>query len=105
MAAEAAGYYGAADRVAAHDLVDMPVAEQRKALPASAPPVLKGKTEAEALAYLQQQKARRDVLQGRIRELTKQREELLAGAAPTDGFDEKVVGALKEQARKQGIAY
>jgi hypothetical protein len=105
MAAEAAGYYGAADRVAAHDLVDMPAAEQRKALPASAPPVLKGKTEAEALAYLQRQKARREVLQGRIRELTKQREALLAGTAPTDGFDDKVVDALKEQARKQGLAY
>jgi hypothetical protein len=105
MAAEAAGYYGAADRVAAYDLVDMPVAEQKKALPSSAPPVLKGKTEAEALAYLGQQKARRDALQGRVRELTKQRDEMLAAGAPKDGFDEKVVGALKEEAKKQGIAY
>ena len=104
MAAEAAGYYGAADRVAANDLVDLPVAEQRKALPA-APPVLKNKTEAEALAFLQQQKARRDVLQGRIRELTKERDAALAAGAPTDGFDEKVVGALKAQAKKEGIAY
>jgi hypothetical protein len=105
MAAEAAGYYGAADRLAANDLVDLPVAEQRKALPASAPPMLQGKTEAEALAFLKQQKARRDVLQGRMRELTKERDAALAAGTPTDGFDEKVVGALKEEAKKQGIAY
>jgi hypothetical protein len=105
VAAEAAGYYGAADRVAAHDLVDLPAAEQKKALPTAAPPALKGKTEAEALAYLQRQKARRDALQGRVRELTKEREAMLAAGAPTDGFDAKVVDALKEQARRQGIAY
>jgi hypothetical protein len=105
MAAEAAGYYGASDRVAANDLVDLPVAEQRKALPAAAPPVLKDKTEAESLAYLRQQKARRDVLQGRIRELTKKRDAALAAGTPADGFDEKVVGALKEEAKKQGIKY
>jgi hypothetical protein len=105
MAAEAAGYFGARDRIAEHDLVDLPVAEQKKALP-SAPPVLQGKTEAQALAYLKEQKAQRETLQSRIRELTRQREEQLAtGGAPKDSFDEKVVGALKEQAKKQGIAY
>jgi hypothetical protein len=103
MAAEAAGYFGAAANVAAHDLVDLPVAEQKKALPAA--PVLRDKTEAEALAYLEQQKARRTVLQDRIQKLTRQREEVLAKDAPADGFDEKVVGALKEQAKKQGVAY
>ena len=104
MAAEAAGYFAARDRIAEHDLVDLPVAEQKKALP-SAPPALQGKTEAQALEFLQQQKIRREALQLRIRELSKQREqELAAGAAP-DSFDEKVVGALKEQAKKQGIAY
>jgi biopolymer transport protein ExbD len=104
MATEAAGYFAARDRIAEHDLVDLPVAEQRKALP-SAPPVLQGKTEAQALAFLQQQKARRETLQSRIRELTRQREEQLAAGAPKDSFDEKVVGALKEQAKKEGIAY
>ena len=101
MATEAAGYFAARDRIAEHDL---PVAEQRKALP-SAPPVLQGKTEAQALAFLQQQKARRATLQSRIRELSKQREEQLAAGAPRDSFDEAVVGALKEQAKKEGIAY
>ncbi len=67
--------------------------------------MLKDKTEAEALAYLQQQKARREVLQGRMRQLTKERDAQLAAGAPTDGFDEKVVGALKAEAKKQGIAY
>jgi len=103
-AAEAAGYFAARDRVAEHDLVDQPVAEQKKALSA-APPVLQGKTEAEALAYLQQQKVRREALQVRIKELSKQREQQLAAGAPTDSFDEKVVDALKDQAKKQGIAY
>ena len=105
VAAEAAGYFGARDRVAEHDLVDLPVAEQKKALPSSAPPVLQGKTEEQALAYLQAQKVRREGLQARIRELTKQREAVLSAAAPADAFDEKVVGALKDQARTQGIVY
>ena len=104
MATEAAGYFAARDRIAEHDLVDLPVAEQRKALP-SAPPVLQGKTEAQALAFLQEQKGRRQTLQSRIRELTRQREEQLAAGAPRDSFDEKVVGALKEQAKKEGITY
>src|SRR6185436_11316325 len=103
-AVEAAGFFADRGRVAEHDLVDLPVAEQKKALPA-APPVLQGKTEAEALAYLQQQKVRREALQVRIKELSKQREQQLAAGAPTDSFDEKVVGALKDQAKKQGIAY
>ena len=102
-AAEAAGYFGSADRLAEHDLVGLSPAEQRKALPA-APPVLRGKTEAQALAYLKDQKERRDALQTRIRALTKQREEFLS-TTPSDGFDDKVVVALKDQARKQGIAY
>jgi hypothetical protein len=89
--------------VAAHDLVDMSAAEQKKAL-ATPPPALAGKTETQALQYLQEQRTKRDALQGRIRELTRQREQFLA-ATPSDGFDEKVVGALKEQAQKQGIAY
>ena len=103
-AAEAAGYFAARDRIAEHDLVDLPVAEQKKAL-ASAPPAVQGKTEAQALAYLQQQKVRREGLQSRIKELSKQREQELAAGAKTDSFDEKVVGALKAQAKKQGIAY
>jgi hypothetical protein len=103
-AVEAAGFFADRGRVAEHDLVDLPVAEQKKALPA-APPVLQGKTEAEALAYLQQQKVRREALQVRIKELSKQREQQLAAGAPTDSFDEKVVDALKDQAKKQGIAY
>jgi len=102
-AAEAAGYYGSAPRLAAHDLVDMPAVEQRKAL-ASPPPALAGKTETQAMQFLQEQRTRREALQGKIRQLTKQREQFLA-ATPSDGFDEKVVGALKDQAQKQGIAY
>ncbi len=102
-AAEAAGYFGNAERLAAHDLVDLPALEQKKAL-ATPPPALAGKTEAQSMRYLQEQKTRRQALQGRIRELTKQREEFLS-ATPSDGFDDKVMGALKEQAQKQGIAY
>jgi hypothetical protein len=104
VAAEAAGYFAARDRVAEHDLVDLPVAEQKKALP-SAPPVLEGKTEEQALQFLKDQKVRRQELQSRIRDLTKQREEFLSTGGKADAFDEKVVSALKEQAKKQGIAY
>ena len=50
------------------------------------------------------QKIRRAALQSRIRELGKQRERSWPRARP-EAFDEKVVGALKEQAKKQGIAY
>jgi hypothetical protein len=101
MAAEAAGYYGGRDRLAEHDLVDLPAAEQAKALPAA--PALQGKTETEALAYLKDQKARRDAVQARIQVLTKQREEILSASSPADSFDEKVVGALMAQAKKQGV--
>jgi hypothetical protein len=104
MAAEAAGYFAARDRVAEHDLVDLPVAEQKKAL-ASAPTALRGKTEAQAIAFLQAEKVRRQELQARIQDLSKEREKILSAGAPTDGFDEKVVGALKAQAKAQGIAY
>ena len=55
--------------------------------------------------YRLQQKDRRDALQVRVRALSKERDAVLAKDAPADGFDEKVVGALKEQARQQGIAY
>jgi len=101
VAAEAAGYFGMSDRLAANDLVDLPAAAQAKALPAA--PALQGKTEAQALAFLKEQKVKREALQAKIRDLTRQREEILAKAGPTDSFDEKVVGALMEQARKQGV--
>ena len=104
MAAEAAGYFAARDRVAEHDLVDLPAALQKKAL-AAAPPALRAKTEEQALAYLHDQLVRRQGLQARIQDLTTRREKILSAGAPTDGFDDKVVGALKEQAKKQGIAY
>src|SRR5262249_57448427 len=92
MAAEAAGYYGGRDRLADHDLVGLPAAEQAKALPAA--PALQGKTEAEALAYLKDQKARRDGLQARIQVLTKQREEILSASSPTDSSHHTVLAAL-----------
>jgi hypothetical protein len=56
------------------------------------------------MRFLEEQKMRRQAVQGKIRELTRQREAFLS-ATPSDGFDDKVVGALKEQAQKQGIAY
>jgi von Willebrand factor type A domain-containing protein len=105
MAAEAAGYFAARDRVAEHDLVDLPAALQKKALAAAPPPVLGAKTEEQALAYLHDQLVRRLALQARIQELATRRENILSAGAPTDGFDDKVVSALKEQAKKQGIAY
>jgi len=105
VAAEAAGYYAQADRLADKDLVDLPVAEQRRELarPESRAPALQGKSEAEALRYLQEQKDRRSRLQSRIQELQKQREQHLAGEK--DAFDEQVVQQLKERAEKHGIKY
>jgi hypothetical protein len=110
MATEAAGYFARADRLAEKDLVDMPVAEQKRALAqatanAAAPTPLVGKSEAEAVAYLKDQKAKREKLQARIAELQKQRDADLAKGPSADAFDEKVVGALKEKAAAKGIQY
>ena len=110
MATEAAGYFAHADRLAEKDLVDMPVAEQKRALAqatanAAAPASLAGKNEAEAVAYLKDQKAKREKLQARITDLQKQRDAELAKEPSKDAFDEKVVGALKEKAAAQGIQY
>jgi hypothetical protein len=112
MAAEAAGYYAGAERLAERDLVSLSAEAQRRELkaladrPAEAPRALAGKSDAEALAYLQGQKGKREMLQQRIGALQKQREDYLAKAAPgADGFDEQVVHALRERAARQGIQY
>jgi Mg-chelatase subunit ChlD len=112
MAAEAAGYYAAADRLAERDLVSLSAEAQRQELkaladrPAEAPRAIAGKSDAEALAYLQGQKEKREQLQQRIGALQKQREDYLAKAAPgADGFDEQVVQALRDRAARQGIRY
>jgi hypothetical protein len=110
MAAEAASYFAGADRLAENDLVDMPVAEQKRALAegranAAAPAPLAGKSDAEAVVYLKDQKAKREKLQSRIVDLQKQREAELSKETSKDAFDEKVVGALKEKAAAKGIQY
>jgi hypothetical protein len=110
MATEAAGYFARADRLAERDLVDMPVAEQRKALAeaqanAASPAPLVGRSEADAMAYLKDQKAKREKVTARIALLQKQREAELAKTPAKDAFDEKVVGALKEKAAAKGIQY
>ncbi len=114
MAAEAAGYYAGSGRVAEKDAVDLPVAAQRQLLAdmkkadGQAPVELKGKGEAEALAYLKTQKERRERIQARILTLQKDREEHLrrqTASASADGFDAQVVQSLKARAAKQGVAY
>jgi hypothetical protein len=110
MAVEAAGYFASADRLAEKDLVDLLASEQKKAIAqaaasASAPAELRGKSEAEAMTYLEDQKAKRAKLQARVGELQKQREAELAKDARTDAFDETVVESLKERAAAAGIKY
>jgi hypothetical protein len=112
VAAEAASYFADGGRLAAKDLVDLPPAEQKKEIDAlqragSAPAAVKGKSAAEALAYLQAQKGRRAELQARIQALQKRREQYIRAqpGAPADAFDEKVVQNLREQAAPQGIRY
>jgi hypothetical protein len=112
MAAEAAGYYANAERLDERDLVSLSAEGQRREIkaladrPAEAPRAIAGKSDAEALAYLQGQKDKREKLQLRIGALQKQRDDYLAKAAPgTDGFDEQVVQALRERAAKRGIQY
>ena len=111
-AAEAASYFAAAERLAARDLVDMPVAEQKKELDAlkragAAPAAVKDKSAEESVAYLKAQKDRRAQLQTRIQTLQKQREEYLQARSGgrADAFDEQVVQNLRKQAAQQGIAY
>jgi hypothetical protein len=107
VAAEAAGYIASAPRVAAADLVDRPLAEQREEIKAGNAPALLGKTEAEALAELGARKAKREALQKKIQEVQIKRDAALreADRAPKDAFDAEVVAKLKERAAKVGIAY
>ena len=104
VAVEAAGYLARADRVAAQDLVDRPIAEQREELKKNRAPALAGKTETEALAQLAGQKARRTELQSKIQVLQKKRDASLA-AGEKDAFDTEVVAQMKEQGAKVGIKY
>ncbi len=110
-AAEAAGYYARADKLADKDLVDLPAAEQKKEVealaknPAARPQALAGKTDAEALAYLKAQKERREKMQTRIVELQKQRDAYLAQAGSKDAFDQQVIDRLRERAKAAGIKY
>jgi hypothetical protein len=112
MAAEAASYYAKAEVLADKDLVGMAPAAQRNELaklrtrPADVPKPLQSKSDAEALAYLQSQKEKRQQLQGRINQLQKERDAYAAKAQPSkDGFDEQVVQSLRDRAAKAGIAY
>ena len=111
MAAEAAGYYAGAARLADKDLVDLPQPEQKKELDAlrkrgDDPSELRGKTDAEALAYLGAQKARRAELQAKIRDLQGRRDAYLAAeTSAKDGFDEQVVSALRDRAAAAGVQF
>jgi hypothetical protein len=112
MAAEAASYYAAADRLADRDLVDLTPAAQKEELqklrarPESLPRPLQSKSDSEALAYLSAQKQKREQLQSRIAQLQKERDAYAAKAQPRkDGFDEQVVQSLRERAAKAGIQY
>jgi hypothetical protein len=113
MAVEAASYYAAADKLADRDLIDLPPAEQKNELEklrarpeADTPKPLHGKSDKEALAYLESQKQKRQQLQSRIAQLQKERDAYAAKALPRkDGFDEQVVQSLRERAAKAGIQY
>ena len=111
MAVEAAGYFASADRLAEKDLVDLPAQEQKKELEtlrktrSGAPATLAGKGDAEALAYLQKQKDRRQEIQKRIAQLQAQRDAYLSRTAPGDAFDAQVLAALRARAQAFGIAY
>jgi Mg-chelatase subunit ChlD len=112
MAVEASGYFAKEEKLADKDLVAMPEPEQKReiqalrAKPGSAPAALEGKTDAEAAAYLKEQRARRDRIQSRIVDLQKQRDAFLLREAPAkDGFDEQVVSSLRAKAAANGIRY
>lgn len=106
VAVEAAGYLAGAGRIAAQDLVDRPVAEQRAELKQNRAPALSGKPEAEALAHLAAQKARRAHLQSKITALQKKRDAALASAGgEKDAFDAEVVAQMKARGAKVGITY
>jgi hypothetical protein len=109
MAAEAAGYFARSERLVEKDLVALAEPEQKRALASATAdaPALQGKSQREQLAYLKQQKVRREALQARVLALQKQREDYLkkAGAAPADGFDAQVIAALEDRAAAVGIKY
>lgn len=105
VAVEASGYLAGADNLAEGDLVDRPVAAQRAELKQNRAPALAGKTEAESLAYLAGQKARRAQLQSEIVALQKKRDAVLAASAEKDAFDSEVVARLRDRAAAYGVKY
>ena len=110
MAAEAAGYFAKAGALAEKDLVGLQEAEQKKALAearADTPAALRNRSEAEQLAYLKQQQARRTQLQSQVLELQKQRDAYLKKTETGDGdsFDQQVIDKLKQRAAAIGVKY
>ena len=67
--------------------------------------MLQGKSEAEALAYVAEQQARREKAKARIAALTKERDEYRTRTARADGFDEQVIASLRTKAAKAGLKY
>jgi len=108
-AALAASYFAKTGALAEKDLVALPEPEQKKALAdarADVPTPLENKSEAEQLAYLKQQHARRTQLQSQVLELQKQRETYLKKTeTEADGFDQQVIDKLKQRAAAIGIRY
>jgi len=70
--------------------------------------LLKGKGAAEKKSMIEKVRRERAGLRKELDDLARKREAFLAkerAKAPKDGFDEKVLEALREQATAAGIAY
>jgi hypothetical protein len=62
-------------------------------------------SDTEQRAYVEGLRAKRSTLNEQILDLSKKRDAYIEDNAPADGFDNKVVDMLRDQAAEIGVAY
>jgi len=112
MAAERAAYKASSGRMSDRDLIDA-VSAGDVSLgdlePDMLPDELEGMSEDEIREYVEEQEAKRGVIEEKIADLSRERDayiaDKLADAGADDSFDAQVLKMIRAQAAAKGIAY
>lgn len=72
---------------------------------AALPEAMQSMSDTEQRAYVEGLRAKRSTLNKQILEISKKRDAYIEDNAPADGFDNKVVDMLRDQAAEIGVAY
>jgi hypothetical protein len=107
-----AAYKSATGRVGAYDLLDALAAERvvlEDLEEEQLPDEMRGMNATEKRNFLQAKKDRRELLNRRIGELSRERDayirDKLAAEGNADAFDDRVLAMIRAQAKSRGIAY